>query len=169
MALASSSSSATEPTVEGLLAESFAVLAAELPPAWERFCAFLDGYAVEIRVDGESFTVRFAADTATIAGVARIAGTTLAAPAIPAAPETDALLATTRRTIEDVLDARLSLREAVMGDALHVVAPLAMMGRLHAGILAYVHGGVRCPSFPALLKRFRALPARPDTETRSAQ
>lgn len=157
MALASSSSSATEPTVEGLLVESFIVLASELPPAWERFCACLDGCAVEIRVDGERFTVRFAADTATIAGSAA------------ASSPVDALLETTRRTIEDVLDARLSLREAVMRDALHVVAPLAMMSRLHAGILAYVHGGVRCPSFPALLKRFRALPARPDTETRSAQ
>jgi hypothetical protein len=153
MAPASSSSSATEPTVAGLLAESFVVLASELPPAWTRFSACLDGCTVEIHVDGESFTVGIAAGTATIAG----------GPATPA--PADALLETTRRTIEDVLDARLSLREAVMHDALQVVAPLAMMSRLHAGILAYVHGGVRCPSFPALLKRFRALPARPDTET----
>ena len=157
MAPESSSSSATEPTVEGLLAESFVVLAAELPPAWARFCAALDGRTVEIRVDGERFTVGFAAATATIAGGAA------------ASSPVDALLETTRRTIEDVLDARLSLRDAVMGDALRVVAPLAMMSRLHTGILAYVHGGVRCPSFPALLKRFRALPARPDTETRSAR
>jgi hypothetical protein len=162
MAPESSSSSVTEPaepTVAGLLAESFRVLAVELPPAWERFCAALDGCAVEIHVDAESFVVRFAAGRARVAAIAN------AAAIVPA----DARIDTTRRTIEDVLDARLSLREAVMRDALQVIAPLAVMSRLHTGILGYVHGGVRCPSFPALLKRFRALPAPSDTEPGSVQ
>lgn len=56
----------TEPTVGDLLAESFAVLAQELPPAWLRFCACLDGRAVEVEVDDERFTVRFARGAAAI-------------------------------------------------------------------------------------------------------
>ncbi len=165
MAPESSSSSVTEPaerpagTVAGLLAESFRVLAAELPPAWEGFCAALDGYAVEIHVDAESFTVRFLAHTAHLSGISDPAG--IAPP--------DARIDTTRRTIEDVLDARLSLREAVMSDALQVIAPLPVIDRLHTGILSYVHGGVRCPSFPSLLKRFRALPAPSDSTSGSVQ
>lgn len=161
----SSSSSATEPaetTVAGLLAESFRVLAAELPPAWESFCAALDGLAVEIRVDAESFTVSFAGRIAHISGIAGIGDS--AGIALPGAR-----IDTTRRTIEDVLDARLSLREAVLTDALQVIAPLPVIDRLHTGILSYVHGGVRCPSFPSLLKRFRALPAPSESTLGSVQ
>jgi hypothetical protein len=156
----SSSSSATEPaetTVAGLLAESFRVLTAELPPAWENFCAALDGCAVAIHVDAESFTVSF------VGRIAHISGNS-AGIALP-----DARIFTTRRTIEDVLDARLSLREAVLNDALQVIAPLPVIDRLHTGILSYVHGGVRCPSFPSLLKRFRVLPAPSESRLGSVQ
>ena len=137
----------TEPSVQGLLAESFRVLAAELPAAWERFCAALDGLAVEIAVDGERFTVRFVFRAATIT-------TETSRPA-------EARIETTKATILDVLDARLSLHDAVMREALQLIAPLALLGPLHQGILAYVHGGVRCPSFPSLLRRFRALSTQP--------
>jgi hypothetical protein len=147
---ASSSSSATEVTVAGLLRESFAVLASELPPAWDRFCSYLDGCAVEIDVDGEVFTVYVASRVAAVADAPN------------ASPH--ARIGTSRRTLGDVLDARLSVRDAVMRDELQVVAPLAMITRLYEGLLAYVHGGVRCPSFPTLLKRFRAMPARPAPE-----
>jgi hypothetical protein len=132
----------TETNVQQLLTESFGVMALELPAAWIRFCASLQGRIVELAVDDERFTVHFAVGTAVVHGLSDSA---------------DAHTRTTRRTILDVLDARLSLRDAVMGDLLQVVAPLQMMDQLHTGILAYVHGAVRCPSFPSLLTRFRAL------------
>jgi hypothetical protein len=138
----------TEPSVQGLLAESFAVLAAETPPAWRRFVASLDGRVVELHVDDERFAVVFARGDAVIEAAGRVA---------------DARIATSRQTILDVLDARLSLRDAVLGDRLEVIAPMSMMEPLHEGILAYVHGGVRSPSFPSLLMRFRGL-----TEWRTA-
>jgi hypothetical protein len=135
----------TETSVLELLAESFGVLAAELPAAWLRFCAALNGRAVELDVDGERFVVRFASGTVSIEAPAG---------------DADARIATTRQTILDVLDARVTLREAVWRDLLQVTAPLTVMEPLHEAILAYVHGGVRCPSFPALLKRFRILEQR---------
>lgn len=131
----------TDSSTRQLLGESFAVLARELPAAWLRFCARLEGRVVELHVDGERFAVRFAPGAAAIEEASDVA---------------DARIATTRRTILDVLDARLTLRDAVLRDLLQVVAPLPMMESLHEGILAYVHGGVRCPSFPFLLKRFRS-------------
>lgn len=136
----------TDSSVQKLLAESFAVLALELPAAWARFCRSLEGRWIELNVDEERFAVRF---TPGRADVGRAGDASDAAP--------DAIIATSRRTILDVLDARLTLREAVLGDRLQVVAPLSMMEPLHEGILAYVHGGVRCPSFPFLLTRFRRL------------
>lgn len=140
----SSSSSVIEPSVAQFLMESFSLLAAELPPAWARFCACLEGRSVQIRVDKEAFVVRFAGGR----------------PVIAAPDEAyDASVETTRQTIFDVLDARLSMRDAIVRDVLRVTAPLPTVTRLHEGIIAYVHGGIRCPSFPSLLKRFRAAAA----------
>jgi hypothetical protein len=145
----SSNSSATDSSIERLLMESFSVLEAELPPAWQRFCACLDRHSVELRIDDEAFVVRLIRQRPVISA--------------PDA-DADARIETTRQAILDVLDARLSLRDAVLRDALRVTAPLATVNRLHDGIIAYVHGGVRCPSFPSLLKRLRAAPAHPKEE-----
>ncbi len=66
-----------------------------------------------------------------------------------------ARIATHRRTLLDVLDARRSLTEAVLEDAVEVVGPLDTLLRLHEGLLLYVQGAVRCPGFAALLRRLR--------------
>ena len=137
----SSSSSATE-TVAGLLDESFRVLADELPEAHARMAAALGGRAVRLRVDDEDFTVRFDG------GVARV----------DAAPgPADIEIGTTKAVIDDVLEARRTLADAVLADAVTAVAPLPVLVEAHRGLLAYVHGAVRSPSFPRLLERFRAL------------
>jgi hypothetical protein len=72
-------------------------------------------------------------------------------------PTAQALLVTGRGVLADVLDARLSLTRAVLTDALEVVGPLASLMALHEGLVTYVHGAVRCPSFPSLLARLRAV------------
>jgi hypothetical protein len=130
--------------VAQLLRESFAVLAAELPDAHARLCARLAGSAVELSVDGERFVAVFAG------GEARVEEP-------PVGEETAAAVrvATGRRAILAVIDAERSLADAVLAGEVHVVGDLAPLVEAHHALLTYVHGAVRCPSFPALLARFR--------------
>ncbi|XXX77463.1 hypothetical protein WMF30_01640 [Sorangium sp. So ce134] len=129
-----------------LLAESFAALAAELPEAHARVSARLAGRAVAIRVDGERFVV----DADGCAARVRAAGA-------GEEPAEAVRVATSRRAILDVIDARRSLAAAVLADEVEVVGALERLVEAREALLAYVHGAVRCPSFPALLERFRRL------------
>lgn len=65
------------------------------------------------------------------------------------------VLHTSRRTILDVIDARLTLNEAVLADEILLQGSPADLAVYHEGLLTYVRGAVRCPSFPSLLERFR--------------
>jgi hypothetical protein len=146
----SSSSSATERLgpVGELLAASFAMLAAELPAAHDRMCARLSGRAVEIRVGGERLLATFGPAGARVVAVGE--GEEGEAPGV------SARIAASRGAILDVLDARRSIAEAVLADEVEVLAPIDELVELMGGLRAYVHGAVRCPSFPRLLARFRA-------------
>jgi hypothetical protein len=133
--------------VASLLAESFAVLAAELPAAYERMSAKLAGQSVSLNVDGERFVVAFAEGKAQVRVVGEgEKGEELSAPV---------RITTSRRAILEVIDAERSLAEAVLADEVDVMGDLERLVEAREGLLAYVHGAVRCPSFPALLKRFR--------------
>lgn len=68
---------------------------------------------------------------------------------------TNARLITSRGTILDVLDARLTLEEAVQTNAIQLQGHVDDLTAFHDGLLMYVRGAVRCPSFPPLLERFR--------------
>ena len=135
-------SSATEGPVGRLLAESFVALAREQPALHARMCEQLQGRKLEVCVGAERFLLDFTPDSPRVE---------------PAGPPADTLLLTGRRVLADVLGARLSLGEAVLTDALEVVGPLPSLMALHDGLVTYVHGAVRCPSFPALLARLRAV------------
>lgn len=124
-----------------LLAESFRSLSREQPGLHARMCKQLQYRVVEARVDAERFFLCFTPDAARVQAAGRPA---------------DARILTGRRALADVLGARLSLTEAVLTDALEVVGPLASLMALHEGLVTYVHGAVRCPSFPSLLARLRA-------------
>lgn len=138
----------TKSSVAGLLAESFAMLRDELPAAYERMCSRLSERAMEIRVDDERFLVQIGA------GGARVR-------ALGAEEDArkDASITTSTRAIQDVIEARRSLVEAVLTDEVQAVAPLDSLVEVLSGLTVYVHGAVRCPSFPRLLERFRALSA----------
>lgn len=136
------SSSGTEGPVGRLLTESFQALAREQPAQHALMCEQLQGHTVEVCVGAERFFLGFAR------GGARVEST---------GPAAQALLVTGRGVLADVLDARLSLTRAVLTDALEVVGPLASLMALHEGLVTYVHGAVRCPSFPSLLARLRAV------------
>ena len=123
-----------------LLAESFEVLAREQPRAYARMCTSLENLVVAIQVDEEHFTTEFSSQRAWVCS---------------AAVGIAARIRTHRRTILDVLDNRQALSGAVLADAVTVVGPLETLLRLHAGLLIYVQGAVRCLGFSPLLRRLR--------------
>lgn len=132
-----------------LLAESFELLARRLPQAHARMLALLHGHEVELVLDAEPIHLRFGH------------GVELSRFAVDEPKPGCARIECTLTAIVAVLDAKLTLAEAVESDALRVRADLDRLVHLHDGLLAYVHGAVRCPGFPELLVRLRAL-AHPD-------
>lgn len=147
--MSSSSSATNSDSVAGLLAESFSMLSREVPEAFVRMCARLEGKAVWIEVDEERFVVEVRGGAALVRAPGGEGGEAGG----------DASIATSKRAICDVIDARTSLADAVIADEVRAVAPLARLVEVLGGLSMYVHGAVRCPSFPRLLERFRALSA----------
>jgi hypothetical protein len=127
--------------IAGLLLESFAVIRAELSPAFGLLLTALARQTIRIEVDDEMLEVRVDGDELCVAS------TVFGSPS--------ARVATELATILDVLDARVSLRDAVLENRLRVVAELASVEVLHEALLLYTHAAVRCPSFPELLERLR--------------
>jgi hypothetical protein len=60
-----------------------------------------------------------------------------------------------RQTILDVIDARLTLYEAVLTDSIVLAGHIDDLVAFHDGLVTYIQGAIRCPSFPALLDHFR--------------
>jgi N-methylhydantoinase B/oxoprolinase/acetone carboxylase alpha subunit len=136
----SSSSSARNTSLGALLEESFEILLREVPEAHRRMCTTLKGAAVSIHVDDDHVVALFDAATATVGNdTSRVT--------------TD--VATSRQAIIDVVEGRLSLYDAVLADVVRARAPLDALVQLYDGLVMYVHGAVRSPSFPKLLERFR--------------
>lgn len=135
----------TESPIATLLAESFELLATRLPQAHARMLELLRGSELELVLDSERIHLRFGhgVELSRSDGNERQSST----------PVIECSLS----TIVAVLDAERTLAEAVESDALRVRADLDRLVHLHDGLLAYVHGAVRCPGFPELLVRLRAL------------
>ncbi len=64
-------------------------------------------------------------------------------------------LTTTRRAILQVIDAQMTLTQAVLSDAILLKGQADDLAVFHDGLMTYVRGAVRCPSFPPLLDTFR--------------
>jgi hypothetical protein len=117
----------------------------EQPELYAGLCEALAGLRIEIRVDRECLIVGFDS------GGHRLEAEMATEPAAA-----DARFRASRSTVLDVLDGHISLAEAVLTGRLEAYAPLARLLELHDALLLYVNGAVRCPSFSALLDRFRA-------------
>jgi len=113
--------------------------------SYARLCEKLASLRIEIRIDGECLIAAFEP------GGHRVAGESTAAQTAAGAR-----FRASRDAVLDVLDGRINLAEAVMTGRLEAYAPLAHLLELHDALLLYVNAAVRCPSFPALLDRFRA-------------
>lgn len=116
--------------------------------AFEQVCAALGGRRVTLRVDAEIVPLAFRRDAVAF---------------LPFAPEADVELQTDRSTIHALVDGALSLEQAVRQNRLRLQGAPADVVRFHAGLMAWLHGAVRSPSFPQLLRGFRE--ATPGDET----
>ncbi|MCP3100720.1 sterol-binding-like protein [Myxococcus sp. K15C18031901] len=140
------SSNSSGDSVARLLRESLGVLEREHPVLHARMSARLTGAVLSFEVDDERFHVSF------VSGTARV---------LPGRGASGLLLATSKQTLRAVLEARLALEDAVQVDAVRVLGPLELLTSAHEALRCYVHGAVRCPSFPALLTRLLLLLTTP--------
>jgi hypothetical protein len=129
--------------VSSLLRRSIGHLADEGPDSYRLLLEALGPLVVDVDVDGELFALRGGQRLEVSDGAAGVAG---------------AWITTSRAAILDLLDAKVSLDEAVQADALGVRGSLDDILRAHDTLLAYVHAAVRAPSQPELLAALRAGP-----------
>jgi hypothetical protein len=123
------------------LDQSMTLLAAEKPTVYARLCASLRDREARVTMDGERVGIAFPAATFRLAG-------DVDDPLIE--------LASTRATVLAVVDGRSTLEEAVWSGRLELRGRLDDLVRFHDALVLYLHGAVRCPSFPWLLDRYRA-------------
>lgn len=123
------------------LLESFAAMRREVPGAHAEVCRVLARRSVRIEVGGESPLLRFARGEVALGSGAGAATIEVRA---------------TKAAILDLVDARRTLVESVLGDAIFLRGGTHDLLVFHDGLTAYVHGAVRAPSFPSLLRDYRA-------------
>lgn len=123
------------------LARSFELLACEAREARNLLCGTLAGCDVHIWVDGEPVRLEFEPSTIRLSGARGSACIEVR---------------TSRAAILALLDDRISLDQAILRDALELRGRPADLLRFYDGLIAYVHGAVRAPSFPRLFDAFRA-------------
>jgi hypothetical protein len=126
--------------VSSLLRQSVGHLEAEVPDSYRLLLEALGPLVVEVDVDGELFALRGGSRLDVSDGPASVAG---------------ARVAVSRAAILDLLDARVSLDEAVEAGTVAVQGSLDDILRAHDTMLAYVHAAVRAPSQSALLIALR--------------
>jgi hypothetical protein len=119
---------------------SLAALRRECPTAYLQLCSRLAFATIELRIDHEWVRQTFRPGAAELR---------------QELTETDVRLHTTRTTILDVLDAKLTLEQAVRAGAVRLWGSSQDLARCNDALLDYVRGAVRCRSLPALLDRFR--------------
>ncbi|WP_437564859.1 hypothetical protein [Sorangium sp. So ce542] len=127
-------------TFASFLARSLDLIERELPWAYEAMSRALAPREVLIEVDGERVGVACARGAVRVEGAAR-------APAVECR--------TTRRAILELIDARSTLLDAVVSDAVSLRGSVDDLLAFHDGLMIYLGGAVRSPSFPWLLKEFR--------------
>jgi len=122
------------------LTRSFVTLERELPRIHERLCRHFAGHTVAIHVDGETVPLSFTARRVFFqhGGSSHVVR-----------------IVTGRSTILDLVDARRSLVDAVLGDQLQLLGSPDDLLHFHDGLMIYLHGAVRAPGFPSILRNYR--------------
>jgi hypothetical protein len=127
--------------VASLLRRSLDHVAAEVPASYRHLLHELGPLTIAVDVDGEQFALRGGDRLEVVAGPAGAAGARVTVP---------------RTAILDLLDATLTLGEAVESGRIAVHGRLDDVVRGHDTLIAYAHAAVRAPSVPSLLDELRA-------------
>jgi hypothetical protein len=126
--------------ISALLRRSLQNLEDEVPDSYQMVLDVLGPIIVHVDVDGELFS---------LSGSRRVQVTD----GPPAGAH--ARITSSRAAIVDLLDARVSLDEAVRAGFVVVHGALDHILRIYDTFLAYVHAAVRAPSHPELLTALR--------------
>lgn len=122
---------------------SLELLRREYPPAYALLCSNMAGRSAQLTISGEPLWLSFTAHGITVAP-----GNAAGEPALRLTTDWD--------TILDLVDARLSMIDAVLCGRFDLHGEGRELARFYDATLTYLRGGIRCPSFPALLDRLRA-------------
>lgn len=122
------------------LGHSMTLLAAEKPRLYARLCDLLRDREAGVVIDGEPVGIAFPG------GAFRL---------VAAVTDPFIELRSSRATVLAVVDGRLTLEEAVAAEHLWLRGRLENLVLFHDALVLYLHGAVRCPSFPWLLDRYR--------------
>jgi|GEM_PF-2128185 hypothetical protein len=130
------------PSAGQFIRTSLDILQVECPPAYDLLCQQLAGQSVRLQIGGEALDLIVRDDQASVF-----------APSDNLMPDTH--LETSWQTVLDLADARMSLDQAVLSNAVAVKGEVATVAQFYEGLHLYLSGAVRCPSFPLLLEHFR--------------
>jgi hypothetical protein len=136
----SSNFSEPDATFADFLGRSLSLLRREIPWVYARMCGELEPREVLIWVDDLATSVLCEAAEVRI----------LDAPQAP-----DVELRTTSAEILDLIDAERTLVEAILAGRITLRGRVDDLIAFHDGLVTYLHGAVRSPSFPPLLASFR--------------
>lgn len=138
----------------GFIQRSLDILREEQPDAFGRLCGCLEGRVVRLAVDEELMRMEFGQGDVRFIPMRSV-------PSSPDAARPCVDVATGRRAILDLVDGKLTLMSAVLGDELVLRGSTDNLLAFHDGLFFYLHGAVRAPTFPDLLDAFRR--AQPST------
>ncbi len=117
----------------------------EHPEAWAALCHALRRRQVTLHVDDEVVPLAFHGGSVEF---------------LPSAGDAHVVLHTDSPTIFALVDGGASLEEAVRRDRLQLFGRPDDVIRFHEGLMQWLHGAVRSPSFPRLLREFRRTASR---------
>jgi len=117
---------------------SLHVLRRETPPAYRRVAERLAGRAVHFEVSEATFALRVAPD----------------GHELTAAADGSLALGLDRSVVLELVEARASLPEAVLGERLRPRGLPEELGRFFDALVAYLEGAVRAPSMPRLYRAY---------------
>lgn len=132
---------------------SLGTLRLECPEAYQRVCDCLAPLTVALTLDGDSVTLAF---HPVLIRVVPASGPTARRNGRRAGTQPDVQASTSRCTILDLLEARSTIEDAILSDAIMLRGRVGDLARFYDALLYYVCGAVRCPSFPAILAGYRA-------------
>jgi hypothetical protein len=135
-------SSAADPTFRSFLRRSMQLLRDEQPAAYVAMCRQLAAHGVQLQVGSERVGLRFATVEVSFDD----------------AVQPQICVRTSKAAVVGVLDAEMSLAEAVLNDKLVVIGALPDLVAFEEALSFYVHGAVRAPSFPLLWREYRNAP-----------